>query len=670
VEQIPVINSVPVTRRAEAAVREQVERSPLLEGSLVSRDRRAAALAVMFDPQHRDGESMTRLVEAIRAAVSERPPPDGYRVALSGLPVIRVDIVQSLQADQRRLIPLAGLVYLIALGLAFRRVSGSLLPLLAVGIGLAWTLAAMALLDLSLNIISNVLPVMLMILGVSNGVHIISRYADETIRTDGDRRAAARRTMGHMFAACFLTMLTTAVGFGSLATARSDTLREFALQSVIGLTLLYVALMVVLGTLIRWFRPPRRGHARSAGPMGAFLRWTADVILRQPVVVILANVALVALAFGPAQSVEVNSNMVETFEEHHPSLRAMRVVERQLGGLVPLEISLVAEEPHRFHEADAFRKVAEAQAYALAQDPVLFARSYVDLHESISARYLPPEGLAGPPPLGAEGQERLDRSRRMIEYAAEEMGYYSYVTRDGRRARIQLRIEDIGTRRTLRLSERLDARLDELFPPESGIRAQITGDAYVNAVALDKLIRDLYYSLLLASVIIFVSIGVILRSLKLGLIATMPNLMPLALTLGWLGLRGYDLNVGHAIVFTISLGIAVDDTIHFLYRFREERAAHADTNAALRAVLMTAGRPIVLTSVLIVSGLAVLLLSDFVPTRHFAELTIVTMAAALIGDLFLLPALLAVFGRERRSVSRQEGVHSTRSEISDLKSQI
>ena len=155
--------------------------------------------------------------------------------------------------------------------------------------------------------------------------------------------------------------------------------------------------------------------------------------------------------------------------------------------------------------------------------------------------------------------------------------------------------------------------------------------------------NSLVLSLLAASLIIFATIALIFRSLRTGLIAAIPNLTPLALTLGYMGLRGYDMNVGNVIVFTISLGIAVDDSIHFLFRFREEMKRTGDVEAAVERTFEGTGRAIVITSILIVSGLAVLLLSDFVPTRRFAELTSVTMIGALIGILLLLPACLVLF---------------------------
>ena len=142
-------------------------------------------------------------------------------------------------------------------------------------------------------------------------------------------------------------------------------------------------------------------------------------------------------------------------------------------------------------------------------------------------------------------------------------------------------------------------------------------------------------------------IALLFRSARLGLISMIPNLTPLAITLGYVAWRGYPLSAQNVIVFAIGLGVAVDNTIHFLARFREEAKSGDPLPRAIQRAFQGSGRAIVLTSLLIILGLAVLHTSDFLPTRRFAELTSVTMAAALLGDLCLLPACLALFGRRR-----------------------
>lgn len=679
VRQVPVLEpGDAVDTKSAARMREFVDRSGLIEGALVSEDRKAAAVGVAFRSNKSDLDSMRGMLGVVENVLQEHPAPEGYRIHLTGLPAVRADIVKNLQADQAVLIPIAGVIYLAMLGFLFRRVSGSFVPLLAVGTGLAWTLAVLVLMGHSFSLVSNVLPILLLILGVSNCVHIISRYAEESEKSRS-RREATRNMLSHMMVACLLTFATTAVGFLSLLTARSNALQEFAVQAAIGMGLLYLSVMLTLGVLLPWFRPPRHTadpEHRNGWAQRVFRMLTAFVLSR-PRVIAAGSLTLVVAAALVGSRVPVNSYTIETYDEDHPTIQTMRLVEDKLGGLLPLEISLSADDPQALRSADVMRRIAELQQFAINEDAVRFARSHVDLHRELDRRV---EGenadlLALWPPQGEEGEHRAERSARFLTRAAEQMEAGRFRTADGREARVLLRVKDVGTREMLALIDRLEGKLSELFPEGSGIEAHVTGDAYVNARVMDHLIRDLFYSLAAATVIIFAIIALLFRSMRVGMIAAVPNVLPLFLTLGYMGLRGFEMNAGNVIVFTISLGIAVDDTIHLLFRFREEygkRRRSREGRAfleqigfhkehqrrrlmdSLHAAVRGTGRPMVLMTILIVSGLAVLLFSEFVPTRRFAELTIVTMLGALIGDLLLLPALITLFWKQDESQEADE----------------
>jgi hypothetical protein len=245
-------------------------------------------------------------------------------------------------------------------------------------------------------------------------------------------------------------------------------------------------------------------------------------------------------------------------------------------------------------------------------------------------------------------------------------GYGAFVSPDGRHARILLQLRDAGTRRELELIRDLEARLAAVFPAGCGIEARLTDDVYLHARAMDRFVRDLLWSLMGASVIIFGVIALLFWSLRLGIVAILPNVTPLVITLGYMGIRGYDMNAGNVIVFAISLGIAVDGTIHFLARFREEIKARGGAAQAIWRSYISTGRAIVLTCVLIVAGLGVLLLSEFLPSRRFAELTGVTMLGALVGDLFLLPACLMLMWKR---VGHGKHVHAEVADNAERKKQ-
>lgn len=645
----PAIPKLPVTRRAADKARGLLATQPLIRTSMLSADDRLAAIPVFLDPAARDLTGMRKAVAAVQQAIAARPPPADYRVHLSGLPVLRVEIVDDLRDDLMRLMPLSGAVYFIVLAVMFRRVSGVLPPLVAVGVGMSWTLATFTLAHESLNVVSNVLPVLLVIIGVSSSIQIVSCYAEESLIFPTDRRKAAGAAIAKMAPACLLAGLTTAVGFASLCMARSVLLQRFGWQAAIGIGFQSISALVVLGALFPLFAPPRFADSRSgrAGWIAQVVGRTGGSVARHPWRMIAAAAAIALLAIWSGSHVPINSfAILETFPDKHPSVQTLRLVDDQLSGVMPLEISLEGDHPGLFQKPEVFHQVVEIEQAALEQPGVLAAQSYADLFRQVLGHWpgrRMSETDAELVPPGSAGRVRLERTAKFMQRFAGAFHYDDYLSADGRRARVRIRLREIGSQRTLALIADLEAQLQQVFPKGGPIKARLTGEAYVNAQALHSLIRDLYYSLLTASLVIFGLIAIEFRSLRVGLIAALPNLTPLAVTLGYMGLRGYDMNVGNVIVFTVSLGLADDSTIHFLYRFREELGSGGDVPGAVRRAFHSTGRAIVATSLVLLAGMAVLLLSNFIPTRRFAELTGVTILGNLLGVLLLLPACLVLF---------------------------
>ena len=639
---------------AEGA-RSTFESLPLIRDGLLSDDNRLAGIPLFLDPAARDIDSLRSIVGNLKEATLRRPPPPDYVVRLSGLPVISVEIVDDLAKDQATLIPLAGISYLIVLGMMFRKVSGALLPLAAVGISLSWTMATFVATGETFNLVTNVLPALLLIIGVSSSVQIVSCYAEESTRTL-DSAHAAYQTIVKMTPACLLAALTTAIGFASLATAHSIVLRHFGWQAAIGVAYQYVGTLIFLGTLLRFFAPPRIIDLddRKPGWITRAVTAAGYAVARHPKLTMAGALAVIALSCWSGSRVSINSfSVTETFSEEHHAVQSLRLVERQLAGIIPLEISLVATEDNQFLEPETYHRLLEIEDQLRQTPGVLSVQSYADLFRVILVHW-PGRRVSETDreivPDGKVGQTRLSRAAGFVGRFPEAFHYHSFISSDGRRARVRVRLAEIGSRKTLELISDLEAKLAKIFPAGKSIEARLTGEAYVNSNTLTTLIRDLFYSLLTASLVIFSLIAFEFRSLRAGLIAALPNLTPLIITLGYMGLRGYDMNVGNVIVFTICLGLADDNTIHFLYRFRDEFETTGDVLTAIEKAFRGTGRAILATSFLLVAGTGVLMASQFVPTRRFAELTAVTILGNLLGVLLLLPACL-VLGWKRKTNS-------------------
>jgi uncharacterized protein len=655
----PVIEELPVTEQSAARARDLLSNLHLVHVGMLSRDSRVAAIAVYLEPDRRDLESMQAAVDAVNDILVAQPLPDGYRVALTGLPTLRCGLVNEWISDLQVQIPVEVVVYLALLGYVFRRVSGSLLPVIAVGAGVLWTVAFYAATGTSLNFVSNALPALLVIIGVSGCTQIVTCYAAES-RLNPDRRVAGRRMIEKMAPASLLAAMTTAIGFCSLMTAKSELLFQFGWQAATGIATLYLSTLLVLAVLIQFFRPPNPAviddeHPGFVTRIAALLGATA---CHKPIRVIVAALLIAGGSVWLGCRVVINTYSVrEILPEHHPLIKTMRLVENKLIGIMPLEIDLQIENAERLSDPELFHKILEFEQWARGLPGVLSVQSYADLYQEILANWPGRRATETPlqqVPLNESGKARLARTAKFAMQFSDALHYSSYVVPEGNRARIQLRLSEIGSRTTLDVIGRLEAKLRQIFPEKGPIRFKLTGECHVNAIALTVLIRDLYYSLLTASIVIFTLIGIEFRSPRMGLIAAIANLTPLAVMLGYMGLRGYDMNVTSVIVFTVSLGLADDNSIYFLYRFRQELFSGISIPEAIRKAFLGTGRAIVLTSTILLAGLSVLLMSDFIPTRIFAELTIVTIFANFIGVLLLLPACLALLWRVPDDGARTE----------------
>lgn len=646
-----VPTSGPVSRDDAGRLRALARAEPLVRGQIVAESEKLTAVLVWIDEGVQDITVLHDAVDAFYAEIEGTGVPDGVETSLGGVPFLRVQIVEELKFQQVTFIPGTALIYFLVLLFMFRRPAGVLGPLGVVAIAVLLTVTMLVATGSSINIINNILPTLIFIICVSDSIHMLVRDAEET-EAGRDREASVKAMVRHTGAACLLTTSTTAVGFFSLIAADTEILQNFGWQAGAGVMFGWVVTIFFLPALAVLLRPVQRTTVSvdetGGAQHGLIERWLSrlgHLVLARPKTFIAGGLLVVAAAAGFGSQVKIDTILLEVYEPGHPAYDSTVQLEAELSGILPVEISLEADDEDTFKDPAVFARMHQIQRFAERDDVVLSTQSLVDFHQAARAALLgdPAERNVMP-----ESREQVEQLHLLIAGSPDaRTGPNRYVTPDFRNARILLRVRDAGAREQLRLGEELKVELDAAFA-DTSVRYRITGDAYVASAALDSFIRDLFVSLLLAMVIIFMMMTVVFRSLTLGVISMLPNVIPLVLTFGYMGVAGIDLNTTTVIIFAISLGLAVDDTIHFLARFREELDTHGDDiHAAVLGAYNGAGRAIMLTSVMLLIGLVVLLFSSFVPTQYFAILTAFTIAGAILGDLLILPPILYLVFRAK-----------------------
>lgn len=622
------------------ALRTLATEEPMLKGRMVSEDQTATVILVWLDDEVQDVTVIRKAVLGIESTLVRKGQPESVTTKISGIPFLRQEIVDNLKTQQLTFVPATGLAYLLILIALFRRPSGFLIPLGVVGITLMLVVGMMVNTNSPINIINNILPSLVFIIGVSDSIHMLVRDGEE-IERGASRKDAILAMIRHTGLACLLTSATTAVGFFSLLAAQTQILKDFGWQAGSAVVLAYAVTLFFLPSVLFYLRPVHRikeGSEARTPLIERSMTGLGESVILHPWKYFLTGLGITALASVAAFQVNIDTVLLEVYDPGHPTYETLKMTEEKLGGILPIEVSLDSDEVGAFKSPEFYGKLAELQSYASGFDVVLSTQSLVDFHQAARAALLGDPAQRSVMPTS---QDEVEQLHILVGGAPDSRsGPNQFISTDFSHARLLIRVADDGAQAQLKFGKELKTKLAELFPPETGVRTVLTGDAYVASISLDSFIRDLFGSLLLAMVIIFGMMSLAFRSVRIGLISVLPNATPLILTLGYMGLRGIDLNTTTIITFAIGLGLAVDDTIHFLARYQEEREAGQDPGESMIRAYNGAGRAIMLTSVMLLIGLGILLLSDFVPTRMFGTLTGITILGAVVGDLLLLPPML------------------------------
>ena len=639
----PIVRSADVSEEDAQLLDRVVGLSRAVDGRLVSKDRSVATVVVTLEPELTKNDDLSRMVTRFEDVLAEfaQTDPDA-KLSLGGLPYIRTSIVRNMGADQKVLLPASIIVSLLILLLAFRWLPALVLPTIAVGVSALVLVGGMAIFGENLNILNNIIPTLVIIIGISNSIHIINRYRDN-IGNGKPQFFAASDSMQTMLLACFLTSATTAIGFASLAVSKTEILRRFGWTAGAGVMIAYLATIFLVPPALAIVKPMKADTVPSedgadGGRFDSAIARLARLLIRFRWTVVLVSAALIALTLALGMKTKIDSAVLDQVSPSDDVYRTTRLVEAKLGGIRPLEVYVRSEEPWGTIEPAVVERLNEIVALASEQEGVLTTLGYADLLGQVQVM------LSGDLDAADRALDDPDQVRGLVRLlsgnAQNPLG--AWLINDGRSARIQIMVEDMGALKTNVLLDLLEARIAERFADIEGVSVRLTGDAYIGSRGLDAVISDLTGSLATAVIIIFVIMVLLFRSLRLGIVSIPPALMPLSFTLFWMWVRGMPLNTATAIIFSIAIGLTVDGCIHIVSRFREEYKGETALDDAIVASVRGTGKAIVFTALALIVGFGVMLISNFVPVRRFGELLAFTIFIMLIATIGTLPSLLHI----------------------------
>lgn len=625
----PALPLVPVTPTEEnlARARELALAHPSVAGQILSADGNVTFLHAHLAGGEITTSKVAPQVAAITATVTEAARGTPLEVGVAGLPVARVEMLVLTQREAFRSFLWSAVITAVVGILAFRSVGAVIAAVIGPTVGTLWALGALGWLGGSLNGFNMALPSLVYGIGFADSVHMIVDFADER-RSGLGRIDALRRMMRTVGRACVLMVFTTVVGFGSLAVAEMEAIRRFGITSALGTTLGFAAVLTVmpwlLGGLLGDLVQPRgvAGPAVEAGWAARWARW----LLRRPRIAAVASLAATAALAALTADLEVDTCVRENVPADSSIAVAMELCDASIGGSLPASVVVSWPEGADVElPADVLREV-----HAAVSDRGVLGRPCSAL--TIAA------GLVRNGTVADATMADVDRIPPRIRAR--------FVRDDLRRAVVLVPTADCGGRRLLAVYGDIRRDLGAIERRRPGVRCELTGTGVVSVGNLQGIIRDTAASLLVSSIVIIATMMVAFRSVRLGLICLVPTMFPVVAAAGSLVALGEPLRIAGVLTFSVCLGLADDNTIHLVSRFRQELAGGLGVRAAVERALASSGPAMLIMCLTLAAGLAPMTWSGNPALRTFGGLTIAALAASLVADLVILPPLLAWFARD------------------------
>jgi len=632
----PVLAKLPQTAAQAAQARQRAITNPLLRGQLVSSDGTTLMLILRLSPEYRrmDVAEAARRIDAILA-----PHQDAFtRLFQLGDPFTQSWMRGQMAADQRLILPLALAFVLVLLTLTQRNFWAGLIPIVNAGIAILWTLALMRLLDLPVNFLNSILPALIVIIGATSDVHFVHEFRDH-LRQGMDGAAALAATARRLALPLLLTSTTTVLGFATTALSDLPILRDFGMAATLGMSGRFVVsaffLPACLRLLLRFMTPSIKVASAAKEPWThRFAARLVDFLLRHARLVLAVLGVLCAAALWQAGGIRAGNDLQSFIRPDSPVRMRDAAVTAKLAGLGMMSLAIQADMGE-FMEPRALRQLETLGARLRTLPGVSAVTSFADLLARMNSQ------LRGGDVRFNHVPEEAAAVRQMMLFLHAK-DHRAFLTPDFSQACVQLRCDFTDSTRLLALERQIRAvMLDLGFQSNSYL---LTGSSLLVASATDSITRGQVTSLGSMMMIVFLIVWSLFLSSRCGVTTLVVNVFPVAMIFGIMGVAGISLNVGTCMVAAITLGIAVDDTLHLLVRFNREARKWQNERKGIEVAIREELAPIATTTVALASGFAVLGLSSFQPVREFGLLSAGVMVLGLITDMIVTPVL---FGRTR-----------------------
>jgi len=603
----------------------------LFQRNLISPDRQSTVISVVLGA----GADRATVIAALRE-IWEAEGSD-LHFFQTGIPMVSDALARYIRQDVLHLTPFALLVIALLLVVLFRNPHCVLLPLACVLLAMIWTFGLMALSGVALSMLTIIVPVFLIAVGTAYCMHLCTEYLDQAERTPAVP-VAIHLTLSRMALPVFLAVLTTIIGVGSLVINRIAAIQEFAIFAAFGMFSLLLIVLTFFPAMLALLPLPRRrvkDHSALDRLFNAFLDRIIylNQLRRKPVLTVMGIVAAICLT--GVLLIRVETNPISFFKENTDVRRDFNDIYRSMAGCFPINVVMAGPAKDYFENPSNVAEILRLQRFLDQLPGVDKTISFADYLMLVNYAYNRYDAQFYTLP---EDESELRLLMNTFKILLGNDLLQRFMSSDYSRVNILMLTHvssSSGFLETRRLIlEHVQSEFDEKLSWE------VTGLGMVIAASSDLLTKGQVKSLALSLALIFAVMTALFLSGKVGLIAVVPNLFPIVVNFGMMGFLGIPLSMATSLIASVAIGLAVDDTIHYLARYNHEFKKDLDKDRAMRDTLLSVGRPMVYTSCTIGLGFSILIFSHFQPTAIFGLLMVITMVSALAGDILLLPILM------------------------------
>lgn len=562
----------------------------------------------------------------------------GIKVYTSGMPYIRTLNSQNIIDEIGMFIGAALLVTSLIFFFFFRSFRATLISMVTVIIGVMWAFGILGLLHYEITVLTALIPPLIIVIGIPNCIFLINKYQQE-IKNHGNQAKSLQRVISKVGNATLMTNVTTASGFATFMLTNSQLLKEFGIVASINIIAIFLLSLFIIPIMYSYMAVPKYKHLKHLNKewIGKFVSWMERMVREHRISIYALAIILLCTSIIGIFNIRISGSLIEDMPKTAGFYEDIKYFENEYEGIMPLEILVDTKRKKGVMKLATLKRIDEFQEYIDEIPELSRPISVAELVKYSKQAYYNnnPEYYQLP-----NGQERTFILSQAKSSANSANLLSSYVDSTGQFARITTFMKDTETERFDRIEEDLKSEIAKIFPSDR-YNVSITGKALVFQKGTKYLVRNLVISLSLAVLLIALFMAWMFRSLRMILVSLLPNLLPLIITAGLMGFLGVPIKPSTILVFSIAFGISVDDTIHFLAKYRQELiASNWKIKKSVYAALRETGVSMFYTSIVLFFGFSVFTISSFGGTVALGALVSATLLFAMLSNLLLLPSML------------------------------